>query len=193
MTARRIIRDKPYYKGVTLELGSPTSRGRVRCTYEPGKTVVADSLDVDTAKECSHGIFFCGTIAEALHWGPKVVAVHPVGLIIDTGTKLRAAKVKVIEEVDLSGANLTGPTSPGPTSPGPTSPGPTSPGPTSPGPTSPGPTSPGPTSPGPTSPGPTSPGPTSPGPTSPGPTTSKEPMPTRPPRSPLATSSAKPG
>jgi hypothetical protein len=107
MTARRIIRDKPYYKGVTPELGSPSSRER-GCTYEPGKTVVADSLDVNPAQECSHGIFFCGTIAEALHWGPRVVAVHPVGQIIDTGTKLRAAAVKVVEEVVLARANLAG-------------------------------------------------------------------------------------
>ena len=119
--------DTLWFKGVTTELKSPT-RGDL--TYTPGTTVRADSLEVDPSVDCAPGIFFCRSLPEALRWARcgKVVSVRPIGLIIDTGSKLRAKSVEVVavvplydaylyraslsgaslSDADLSGANLAG-------------------------------------------------------------------------------------
>jgi hypothetical protein len=98
-----------FYKGVTKDLRSPT-RPTGKLTYQPGTTVRANALDRDPSKDCAEGINFCRTLAEALYWskGGTVVTVRPVGAIIDTGGKLRAAAVEVIGVADLAGADLTG-------------------------------------------------------------------------------------
>jgi uncharacterized protein YjbI with pentapeptide repeats len=98
-----------FYKGVTKDLRSPT-QPTGKLTYQPGTTVRANALDRDPSKDCAEGINFCRTLAEALYWskGGTVVTVRPVGAIIDTGGKLRAAAVEVIGVAYLDGADLTG-------------------------------------------------------------------------------------
>jgi uncharacterized protein YjbI with pentapeptide repeats len=99
--------DVVFYKGVTKDLKSPTYG---TLTYAPGTTVRADRLDRNATVDCAAGINFCRTLAEALRWGQSgtVVKVRPIGGIVDTGGKLRAAAVEVIEVADLSGADLSG-------------------------------------------------------------------------------------
>jgi uncharacterized protein YjbI with pentapeptide repeats len=99
--------DVVFYKGVTKDLKSPTYGTR---TYAPGTTVRADRLDRNATVDCAAGINFCRTLAEALRWGQSgtVVKVRPIGGIVDTGGKLRAAAVEVIEVANLSGADLSG-------------------------------------------------------------------------------------
>jgi len=105
-----IIRNKPYYKGVTKDLKSPTQANKL--TYTPGTIVEADDLNLDPDKDCGAGINFCSTLAGALKWarcGTVVTVTVPDGeLIVDTGDKLRAKRVLVGEVVSLSGANLVG-------------------------------------------------------------------------------------
>ena len=105
-----IIRNKPYYKGVTKDLKSPTQANKL--TYTPGTIVEADDLNLDPDKGCGAGINFCSTFAGALKWarcGTVVTVTVPDGeLIVDTGDKLRAKRVLVGEVVSLSGANLVG-------------------------------------------------------------------------------------
>ena len=101
----RLPDDTLWFKGVTTALKSPT-RGDL--TYTPGTTVRADSLEVDPSVECAPGIFFCRSLPEALRWARcgKVVSVRPIGLIVDTGSKLRAKSVEVVAVVPLSEADL---------------------------------------------------------------------------------------
>ena len=103
-----IIRNRPYYKGVTREFESPIHSTKLK--YEPGTTVEADGLATDPSEACGQGINFCNTIAGALRFGPVVVEVTvPDGQdIIDAGAKLRAKSVVVGGVVNLTGANLTG-------------------------------------------------------------------------------------
>ena len=105
----KVIRSKPFYKGVTEELTSPQKRINA-LTYTEGVTLTADGIDTDPDKECGQGINFCRSIAEALCWGPVVVeiTVPPKTPVIDTGSKLRAKTVVVGPVVSLSGANLSG-------------------------------------------------------------------------------------
>ena len=109
MTQHTIIRSRPFYKGVTKELTSPT-RSDNRLTYAEGTVVTADGIDLDPEKDCGQGINFCRSIAEALRWGPVVVEIRiPAKVqVVDTGTKLRAKKVEVGPVVSLSGADLSG-------------------------------------------------------------------------------------
>ena len=101
-----IIREHPYYKGVTREMKSPTHpRGKLE--YVVGKTVRADGLDLDPSRDCGQGINFCHTLAQALNWGPVVIEVVPIGQIVDTGGKLRAKAVKVLRIASLSGTDLS--------------------------------------------------------------------------------------
>ena len=103
-----IIRNKPYYKGVTKDLKSPTQANKL--TYTPGTIVEADDLNLDPDKDCGAGINFCSTLAGALRWakgGTVVTVTVPDGEpIVDTGDKLRAKRVLVGEVVSLSDANL---------------------------------------------------------------------------------------
>ena len=103
-----IIRNKPYYKGVTKDLKSPTQANKL--TYTPGTIIEADDLNLDPDKDCGVGINFCSTLAGALKWakgGTVVTVTVPDGeLIVDTGDKLRAKRVLVGEVVSLRGANL---------------------------------------------------------------------------------------
>jgi len=105
-----IIRNKPYYKGVTKDLKSPTQANKL--TYTPGTIIEADDLNLDLDKDCGAGINFCSTLAGALKWakgGTVVTVTVPDGEpIVDTGDKLRAKRVLVGEVVSLSGANLSG-------------------------------------------------------------------------------------
>ena len=114
-----LIRSRPYYKGVTHELMSPSQRtGKLR--YEPDTIVEANGLDEDPNQDCGKGINFCHTLAQALRWGPVVVELTvPDGeTIIDAGDKLRAKRIRVeavanlrgadLWRADLSGANLSG-------------------------------------------------------------------------------------
>jgi len=105
-----IIRNKPYYKGVTKDLKSPTQANKL--TYTPGTIVEADDLNLDPDKDCGAGINFCSTLAGALKWakgGTVVTVTVPDGEpIVDTGDKLRAKRVLVGEVVSLSGADLSG-------------------------------------------------------------------------------------
>ena len=103
----KVIRSRPYYKGVTRELMSPSQRtGKLR--YEPGAIVEADSLDENADRDCGSGINFCSTVAQALKWGPVVVELTvPDGeTIIDAGDKLRAKRIRVEAVAYLSGAYL---------------------------------------------------------------------------------------
>ncbi len=86
----KVVRTKPYYKGVTSDLRSP-SQSTGKLTYTEGTTVEADGIDTDPDRDCGQGINFVGSIAEALRWGPVVVEVRvPKGItVVDTGTKLR--------------------------------------------------------------------------------------------------------
>ena len=105
----KVIRSRPYYKGVTRELMSPSQRtGKLR--YEPGAIVEADSLDENADRDCGSGINFCSTVAQALKWGPVVVELTvPDGeTIIDAGDKLRAKRIRVEAVADLSRASLFG-------------------------------------------------------------------------------------
>jgi len=104
----RVIRNHPYYKGVTSNLKSP--RQNAKLVYEPGTTVTANGIDLDPDNDCGPGINFCSTIGAALAWGPKVVEITvPDGVaVVDTGNKLRAKKVIVGQVVDLSSADLSG-------------------------------------------------------------------------------------
>ncbi len=104
-----IIHTGKFYKGVSRDLESPQRSGSQKLKYEVGKAVVADGLDDDPVRGCGHGINFCRTIAEALRWGPVVlqVSVPQRVKIIDTGGKLRAARVHVESVVDLSRADLS--------------------------------------------------------------------------------------
>ena len=105
----KVIRSRPYYKGVTHELMSPSQRtGKLR--YEPGAIVEADSLDENADRDCGSGINFCSTVAQALKWGPVVVELTvPDGeTIIDAGDKLRAKRIRVEAVADLSRADLRG-------------------------------------------------------------------------------------
>jgi hypothetical protein len=103
-----IIRNKPYYKGVTKDLKSPTKANEL--TYTPGTIVEADDLNLDPDVDCGAGINFCSTFAGALRWaeGATVVTVTvPDGeTIVDAGDKLRAKRVLVGELVDFKGADL---------------------------------------------------------------------------------------
>ena len=115
-----IIRNKPYYKGVTKDLKSPTQDNKL--TYTPGTIIEADDLNLDPDKDCGAGINFCSTLAGALKWargGTVVTVTVPDGEpIVDIGHKLRAKRVLVGEVVslrdadlsraDLGGANLSG-------------------------------------------------------------------------------------
>ena len=104
-----VSEDTVFYKGVDTELRSPTqSNGKL--TYQPGMTVKANGFNRDPSEDCAEGINFCRTLAEALQWAKSgtIVKVRPVGAIIDTGGKLRAAAVEVIEVANLYGANLYG-------------------------------------------------------------------------------------
>jgi len=103
-----IIRNKPYYKGVTIDYESPLQATKL--VYSPGTTVDAGEVDLDPDTECGVGVNFCSTIADALRWGPVVVEITiPSGVnVIDTGDKLRAERVLVGEVADLSGADLSG-------------------------------------------------------------------------------------
>jgi Pentapeptide repeats (8 copies) len=106
MTQHTVTRSTPYYKGVSLDLRSPMQSNKL--TFEPGSSVEVKKIDLNPDHDCGAGVNFCGSVAEALLWGPKVVEIfvpHDVK-IVDTGGKLRAAKVKVGREVDLTGANL---------------------------------------------------------------------------------------
>ena len=104
-----IIRNKPYYKGVTKDLKSPTQANKL--TYTPGTIIEADDLNLDPDKGCGAGINFCSTFANALKWarcGTVVTVTVPDGEpIVDTGDKLRAKRVLVGEVVSLWDANLT--------------------------------------------------------------------------------------
>ena len=104
----QVIRKEPFYKGVSRKLTSPVRPSETGLLYAPGLKVIADGFDSNPDHDCGEGINFCSTIAQALTWGPRVVEVFPIGKVIDTGLKLRAASVKVGKEVDLSGANLSG-------------------------------------------------------------------------------------
>ena len=103
-----IIRNKPYYKGVTKNLKSPTQTNKL--TYTPGTIIEADDLNLDPDKDCGAGINFCSTLAGALRWakgGTVVTVTVPDGeLIVDTGDKLRAKRVLVGEVVSLRNAYL---------------------------------------------------------------------------------------
>jgi len=105
-----IIRNKPYYKGVTNDLKSPTQANKL--TYTPGTIVEADDLNLDPDKGCGAGINFCSTLAGALKWarcGTVVTVTVPDGEpIVDTGDKLRAKRVLVGEVVSLRNAYLVG-------------------------------------------------------------------------------------
>ena len=103
-----IIRNRPYYKGVTREFESPIHSTKLK--YEPGTTVEADGLATDPSEACGQGINFCNTIAEALRFGPVVVEVTVLDGqdIIDAGAKLRAKSVVVGGVVNLTEADLTG-------------------------------------------------------------------------------------
>lgn len=104
-----LIRSRPYYKGVTHELMSPSQRtGKLR--YEPDTIVEANGLDEDPNQDCGKGINFCHTLAQALRWGPVVVELTvPDGeTIIDAGDKLRAKRIRVEAVADLSSADLRG-------------------------------------------------------------------------------------
>ena len=105
-----IIRNKPYYKGVTKDLKSPTQANKL--TYTPGTIVEADDLNFDPDKDCGAGINFCSTLAGALRWakgGTVITVTVPDGeLIVDTGDKLRAKRVLVGEVVSLRNAYLLG-------------------------------------------------------------------------------------
>jgi hypothetical protein len=105
-SSHSVIRSLPYYKGVTKELRSPLQNNEL--TYTEGTTVTADGIDLDPKKDCGQGINFCRSVAEALSWGPTVVEITvPRGVkVVDTGGKLRAAKVKVGPVVNLYGAYL---------------------------------------------------------------------------------------
>ena len=98
--------DVLFYKGVNKDLTSPQQDARL--TYTPGTKVKADTLDRDPTKDCASGINFCRTLAEALKWGKEgtVVTIKPIGEIVDTGGKLRAAAVEVVSVVSLIRANL---------------------------------------------------------------------------------------
>ena len=105
----KIVRTKPYYKGVTRDLMSPSQpTGKLR--YEVGTIVEANGLDENTIKDCGKGINFCSTLAQALKWGPVVVELTvPDGeTIIDAGDKLRAKRVRVEAVANLRYANLAG-------------------------------------------------------------------------------------
>lgn len=105
----QIIRSRPFYKGVTRELMSPSQKsGKLR--YEPGTIVEANGLDENPNKDCGKGINFCHTLAQALKWGPVVVELTvPDGeTIIDAGDLLRAMRVHVEAVANLSRANLSG-------------------------------------------------------------------------------------
>ncbi len=108
MTQHTVIRNRPFYKGVTTDLRSPLQTTQL--TYTDGTTVTADGIDLDPNKDCGQGINFCRSIADALKWGPVVVeiAVPAKVKIVDAGLKLRAEKVVVGPVVDLAGANLAG-------------------------------------------------------------------------------------
>ena len=103
-----VISSGVFYKGVTVDLKSPIQSNQL--TYISGTTVIADSVDLDPASDCGAGISFCRTLAEALKFARSgtVVTVrvpHDV-VIVDTGEKLRAQRVKVGDVVDLTSANL---------------------------------------------------------------------------------------
>ena len=108
-----VIRNKPFYKGVSPDLNSPIQTSK--CQFQPETDVTASGIDTDPDEDCGEGINFCRSIAEALKWGPKVVEIFvPAGVtVIDTGQKLRAEKVRVgsvvnLHRADLSGAHLYG-------------------------------------------------------------------------------------
>jgi hypothetical protein len=105
----KVIRTLPFYKGVTNGLRSPT-RSTGILTYTVGQIVEADGIDLNPERDCGQGINFCRSIAEALKYGPKVVAltIPSTETIVDTGGKLRAKKVFVQEIINLSGADLSG-------------------------------------------------------------------------------------
>ena len=103
-----VIRTAPFYKGVDLELKSPVQSSKL--IFTPDSIINADGLDQDPAKDCGQGINFCRSIAEALKWGPRVIEIFIPDrtTVIDTGQKLRAKKVRVGKEINLSKANLSG-------------------------------------------------------------------------------------
>jgi uncharacterized protein YjbI with pentapeptide repeats len=107
-----IIRDLPFYKGVTKDLKSPQQKRALALTYAEGAVLDADRVDLDPSKICATGINFCRSIPEAMRWGPVVVEIRvPYGAkMVDTGDKLRAARVRVGPSVSLVGANLAGAT-----------------------------------------------------------------------------------
>jgi hypothetical protein len=101
-----IIRDLPFYKGVTKDLKSPQQNRAL--TYAEGAVLDADRVDLDPSKICAPGINFCRSIPEAMRWGPVVVEIRVPydAKIVDTGDKLRAARVRVGPSVSLARANL---------------------------------------------------------------------------------------
>lgn len=107
MVELKVISNGIFYKGVTRGLLSPWQpMGRKKFTV--GRLVQADGIDTNPSHDCGVGINFCRTIAEALYWGPVVVALKiPDGeIVVDTGGKLRARSVEVIEQADLREADL---------------------------------------------------------------------------------------
>ena len=105
----KLIRSKPFYKGVNRDLQSPQRRGDQQLTYTEGLTLTADGIDLDPDNGCGAGINFCRSIPDALRWGPVVVeiTVPDKTPVVDTGDKLRAKKVVVGPVVNLYGANLS--------------------------------------------------------------------------------------
>ena len=106
----KIIRTKPWYKGVSRDLQSPQRRGDQQLTYTEGLTLTADGIDLDPDNDCGGGINFCRSIPDALRWGPVVVEITVPDrvAVVDTGDKLRAKKVVVGPAVSIYGADLYG-------------------------------------------------------------------------------------
>ena len=104
----KMIRTKPYYKGVTRDFESPTHRTKL--VYQPGTTVTTETLNKNADEDCAEGIHFVASVAAALRWGPVVVEIRvPEGkTIVDSGSKLRAKTVEVGDVVSLSGVDLSG-------------------------------------------------------------------------------------
>ena len=103
----KMIRTKPYYKGVTRDFESPSHQTKL--VYQPGTTVTTETLDKNADEDCAEGIHFVASVAAALRWGPVVVEIRVPGgkTIVDSGSKLRAKTVKVGNVVSLTGANLS--------------------------------------------------------------------------------------
>ena len=103
----KLIRTKPYYKGVTRDFESPSHQTKL--VYQPGTTVTTETLDKNADEDCAEGIHFVASVAAALRWGPVVVEIRVPGgkTIVDSGSKLRAKTVKVGNVVSLTGADFS--------------------------------------------------------------------------------------